>query len=110
MSNIVTVGNLSVELFDDAAIGPDARITRRRRIAAPVSIDLSRAAGKLFFDELTKIREALVAAHDVLAQPGPLDRAVTPEEVHLVRLLVDLEIVQSEAPHSIKINEIDDAP
>jgi hypothetical protein len=108
MSNIVTVGNLSVELDDDAAIGPSARIA----VAAtrPVSIDLSRAAGKLFFDELTKIREALVAAHDVLAQPGPPDRAVTPEEVRLVRLLVDLEIVQSEAPQALNLNEIDDAP
>jgi hypothetical protein len=93
MSNIVTIGKISVELFDDAAIGPDARITFD--VMRPVSVDLSRAAGKLFFDELTKIREALIAAHYVLAQPGPLDRAVTPEEVRLVRMLVDLEIVPS---------------
>ena len=89
MSNTVTVGLLSVEIFE-------GKTTAIIAIGAPhsVAIDVGAATGKRFFDELTKIREALLAAHAVLAQPGPLDRAASPEDLHLARMLVELDISQ----------------
>jgi hypothetical protein len=87
VSTTVTVGLLSVEIFDGKV---NAVVTIGGR--QPISIDVGAAAGRRIFDELTKIREALLAAdavlHDDQAPSGPVTRS----EVHLARLLVDLEI------------------
>lgn len=82
MSSIVTVGLLSVEIFD-------GKVTAVVTIGGPqpTEIDVGAAAGRRIFDELTKIREALLAANAVLRDP------VTKTEMHLANLLVDLEIV-----------------
>jgi len=85
----VTVGLLSVEIFD----GNNAVITIGG--PQPTSIDVGAAAGRRFFDELTRIRAALLAADAVLRDDQAPSGPVTRSEVHLARLLVDLEIVPS---------------
>ncbi len=86
MSRIVTVGLLSVEILDAHALvsvrGPRS-----------VAIDVSATVGQRIFDELTKIREALLAADAVLRDDEAPLGPVTRSEVHLARLLVDLDIL-----------------
>lgn len=81
----ITVGDLSVTLRETSAL---ASIGCGR-----VSLDVSHAAGRRFFDELSKIREVLLAAHAVLTQRALSGHATTtPAEVHLASRLVELEI------------------
>ena len=60
----------------------------------PAICDVGPSIGKRFFDELTKIREALHAASMVLVDREFEERTrpATPAEVHLARMLVELEI------------------
>ena len=55
--------------------------------------DIGSAAGQRFFDELAKIREALVTAHKVLVCSALKGGDTSPDEMHLAKLLVDLEVV-----------------
>jgi hypothetical protein len=57
-----------------------------------VVLDAGYAAGYRFFSELTKIREALVAAQAVLVDRANFGYATTPAEVHLASKLVELEV------------------
>jgi hypothetical protein len=83
----VTVGLISVEIFEGKV---NAILTIG--CARPIVIDVSAAAAQRMFDELTRIRTALLAAnavlHDDTAPPGPVTRS----EVHLANLLLDLGI------------------
>jgi len=58
----------------------------------PAICDVGPSVGQRFFDELTKIREALLTAYAVLVDREWLDHPSTPSEVHLARLLVELEV------------------
>jgi hypothetical protein len=84
MAVTVTVGQIGVTLREPPA---PALIS-----CGPVICDVGPAAGKRFFNELTKIHEALVAAHVVLVERTRIGHATTPAEVHLARMLVELEI------------------
>ena len=55
-----------------------------------VVCDVGYAAAYRFYAELTKIREALVAARAVLTERA--SGATSPDEMHLALLLVELEI------------------
>jgi hypothetical protein len=82
----VVVGQISVTLRKPPAL---ALLRCGHRHAAQTA---GPAAGQRFFDELTKIREALLAACEVLAQPGDVHRPASPEEIHLARMLIELEV------------------
>ena len=72
----------------------DSAANTTRLACGSVGCDIGSAAGQRFFDELTKIREALTTAHKVLvlsARKGGDN--TSPDEMHLVKLLVDLEVV-----------------
>jgi hypothetical protein len=87
----ITVGNLAVTLRPQGLRGLaplPAMIS-----CGTINADVSPAAGKRFFDELTKIREALVAAHEVLTQRMRSGHAATPAEVRLASRLVELEVL-----------------
>jgi hypothetical protein len=67
-------------------------VTNTARLACgAVGCAIGSAAGQRFFDELSKIREALTTAHKVLVRSA--GGATSPDEMHLVKLLVDLEVV-----------------
>lgn len=83
----VTVGLLTVEIFEGETystviIGGGEHL---------ITIDVVSHAAQRMFDELTRIRAALLAANAVLhddSAPGPVTRS----EVHLANLLLDLDI------------------
>ena len=92
MSNVktVTVGRIGVALHDSP---PLAMISCDHQGVRPIVIgEIGLAAGQRFYDELTKIREALTAAHAVLVERVRADAPTTPAEFHLARVLHDLEI------------------
>ena len=81
----VKIGQISVTLRDPPA-------NTAQVCCGHVVLDVGYAAGYRFYTELTKIREALLAAYAVLAQPGDVHRPASPEEVHLANKLIELEI------------------
>ncbi len=83
MSNI-KIGQISVLLREP----PD---NTGQIVCGPVVCDVGYASAYRFFIELHKIRETLVAAHAVLTERGG-ESKTTAAEMHLARLLVDLEI------------------
>lgn len=89
----LTVGQIGVTLRESPAT---AKISCGRQGVRPTIIgEIETAAGQRFFDELTKIRECLCAAHAVLVervQAGGGTVTPTPAEAHLARTLTDLEI------------------
>jgi hypothetical protein len=85
----MTVGLIGVALRDAAP----AQISCGHQGVQPVIVcEVGSAAGQRLFDELTKIREALEAAHAVLVDLVRLGGAATPAELHLARVLNDLEM------------------
>src|SRR4029077_7358358 len=87
MSSIVTVGLLSVEIFE-------GKSTAIIAVGGPrsVAIDVGAATGKRFFDELTKLREALLAADAVSRDDQAPSGPVTKSEVRLASLLLELGV------------------
>jgi hypothetical protein len=83
----ISVGQITVTLRAEPAHATIA--------CGHVICDVGPAAGKRFFDELTKIHEALLAAYEVLAQPGDVHRPASPEEIHLANKLIALEITRA---------------
>jgi hypothetical protein len=83
----VRVGNIAVTISEPSA-PPTAQIACGR-----VVCDIGHAAGKRFYDELAKIREALVAAHAVLLARANSGVATTSAEAHLASKLVELEVL-----------------
>lgn len=81
----VKIGQIVVSL------DPSANTTRIA--CGPVSCDIGSAAGQRFFDELTKIREALTTVQKVLFHSARTGGATSSDEMHLLKLLVDLELV-----------------
>ena len=75
------------------AITVDPAANTTRIACGPVGTDIGSAAGQRFFDELTKIREALTTAHKVLVRSALKGGDASPDEMHLVKLLIDLEMV-----------------
>lgn len=80
----VKIGQISVTLHKPPA--NTAKIA-----CGHVALDVGYAAGYSFITELAKIREALVTARAVLTARG-LAGATSSDELHLTRLLVDLEV------------------
>jgi hypothetical protein len=80
----ITVGKIVVTIRDLPA--------RSLISCGPAVCDVGPSVGQRFFDELTKIREALLAAHAVIVSREWHDRPTTPDEVHLARMLVEMEI------------------
>jgi hypothetical protein len=80
----VSVGQIAVTLREPPH---ECRIS-----CGPVAREFGAAAAKRFYDELTKIREALVAAQKVLVDRTHSGHAATPAEVHLARMLCELEV------------------
>ena len=79
----VKIGQISITLHEPPA--NTAQIA-----CGHVVCDVGYAAGYRFYTELTKIREALVAARAVLTEHE--SGVTTPAEARLASLLVDLEI------------------
>ena len=80
----ITIGKITVTLRD---------LPARSLIACgPAVCDVGPSVGQRFFDELTKIREALLAAHGVVVSREWHDRMTTADEMHLARMLHELEI------------------
>ena len=71
----------------------DATANTARLACGAVGCDIGSAAGQRFFDELTKIREALTTAQKVLVRSALKGGDTTSDEMHLLKLLVDLEMV-----------------
>ena len=71
----------------------DSAANTTRLACGSIGCDIGSAAGLRFFDELTKIREALTTAHKVLVRSALKGGDTSPDEMHLVKLLVDLEVV-----------------
>jgi hypothetical protein len=82
----VKVGQISVTLNDPPA--NTASIA-----CGTASCTVGSAAGQRFFDELTKISEALTTAHKVLVRSALKGGDTSTDEMRLVKLLVDLEVV-----------------
>lgn len=80
----VKIGQISVTLRDPPA-------NTGQVSCGHVVCDVGYAAAYRFYAELTKIREALVAARAVLTARGSAG-ATSPDEMHLALLLVELEI------------------
>ena len=94
----VAVGQISVTLREEPA--------RAMISCGPAVCYVGPAAGKHFFDELTKIREALLAADAVQRDDQAPSGPVTKSEVHLARLLVELDIGPSrKTPSEVKALE-----
>lgn len=90
MSSIVTVGLLSVEIFEGKV---NALITIGG--ARPISIDVGAAAAQRLFDELARLRAILLAADAVLRDDAAPSGPVTRSEVHLANLLLDFGVPES---------------
>lgn len=89
MQRTITIGQISVTV-------PDPPANTAQIACGDVRVEVGTAAGSRFFGELTKIQEALVTARRVLIthalmakQTGP----ASPDEMHLMQLLVDLELI-----------------
>jgi hypothetical protein len=81
----VKIGQIVVT-FDPTA--NTARIT-----CGTVSFDIGSAAGQRFFNELTMIRDALKAAHKVLMGSALKGGEASPDEMNLLKLLINLDII-----------------
>lgn len=89
MTKTVAVGLIGVTLRDSSS----ALISCGHHGVSPVVVaNVGTATGQRFYDELTKIHEALEAAHAVLLERAKVGGAATPAEFHLARVLNDLEI------------------
>ena len=71
----------------------DPAANEARIACGAVGCDIGSAAGQRFFDELAKIREALTTAQKVLVRSALKGGDTTSDEMHLLKLLVDLEVV-----------------
>jgi outer membrane PBP1 activator LpoA protein len=88
-AKVVTVGLIGVTLRDATT----AQIACGHQGVRPVVVaEIGVAAGQRFYEELTKIREALEAAHAVLVERAKEGGAATSAEFHLARVLNDLEM------------------
>ena len=74
-------------------IALDSAANAARIACGTVSCDIGTAAGQRFFDELAKIREALTIAQKVLFHSAQKGGTTSSDEMHLLKLLVDLELV-----------------
>ena len=81
----VKIGQISVTV--------DSTANTTRLACGSVGCDIGSAAGQRFFDELTKIREALRTAQKVLVGSALKGGDTSPDEMHLLKLLVDLELI-----------------
>ncbi len=85
----VAVGLISITLHDSAS----AQISCDHHGVRPIVVaKIGAAAGQRFYDELTKIHDALEAARAVLLERAKEGGNTTPAEFHLARVLHDLEI------------------
>lgn len=80
----ITVGKITVTIRELPA--------RSLISCGPAVCDVGPSVGQRFFDELTRIREVLLAAHTVIVSREWHDRPTTPDEMHLARMLVEMEI------------------
>lgn len=80
----ITVGKIMVTIRELPA--------RSLISCGPAVCDVGPSVGQRFFDELTRIREVLLAAHAVIVSREWHDRPTTPDEMHLARMLVEMEI------------------
>jgi glucokinase len=80
----VKIGQISVALHE-----PPANMGQVS--CGHVVCDVGYAAAYRFYTELTKIREALATARAVLTARGSAGET-SPAEMHLARLLVELEV------------------
>lgn len=89
--SVVKIGQISVTLREPPA-------NTAQVACGHVVLDVGYAAGYRFFCELTKICEALAAAHQVLIDRDESGAATTSAEVHLARMLIELDIALDSTP------------
>jgi hypothetical protein len=85
MSAVVQIGQIAVFLQEPSA-------NTGQLVCGKIHCDMSHAAAFRFSTELTKIRTALSAARAVLTDRASSTAPTSAAEMHLARLLVELEI------------------